>query len=199
MSKFIQLGMCKKKLLLPFGVAFMQILINIMNLTLPEKPKNQIFEMLGVAFSEISVGLIPLFHIYKFKPTNTSIIKRRKKTMFIILHFFVLFLIFSIYVILNIFKVAVANNLYDGDKSRQNPHNTGLSSFESLELFLISLVSVLILNYKYFIHHNISIVIFIIISSIIDLILGKFPEFFEKGILFISLNISIVVLDAIDY
>ena len=62
-------------------------------------------------------------------------------------------------------------------KSYEKPHNSGLSSFESLELIFICLTSIILLKYKYFIHHIISvfdrveiIVVFGIVEFIVVLI-----------------------------
>ena len=64
MKKIIIFNIFRKKLLLPFGVAFLQILINIMNAVINENPKNQLLEMIDTAFSEMAIALIPLFNIY---------------------------------------------------------------------------------------------------------------------------------------
>ena len=197
MKKYIQFGFFNKKLLLPFGVAFIQILINIMNIILQEKLKNTLLEMIDVAFSEIIIIFIPLLNISALKTNmNNAKYYGRKKT---ILHYFILFLIFSIYVILNMF-VAIQSNIYmDNHKSFSSPHNSGLSSFESLEMIFICLVSIILLKYKYYIHHIIAIISFILICFFIDLILNNFSYLYDRGALFIIFNIIIVLLDAIDY
>ena len=141
MKKYIKFAFFNKKLLLPFGVAFIQILINIMNIILQEKSKNTLLEMIDVAFSEIIIIFIPILNISALK-TNMNNVKyyERKKTL---LHYFILFLIFSVYVILSIF-VAIQSSIYmDHHKSFSNPHNSGLSSFESLEMIFICLVSII--------------------------------------------------------
>ena len=197
MKKCIQFGFFNKKLLLPFGVVFIQILINIMNRILKEKSKNNFLEMIDVAFSEIIMVFIPLLNISALKTNmNNAKYYGKKKT---ILHYFILFLIFGIYVILNMF-VAIQSNIYmDKNKSYSNPHNSGLSSFESLEMIFICLVSIILLKYKYYFHHIIAIISFILICFFIDLILNNFIDLYDRGPLFIIFNIIIVLLDAIDY
>ena len=101
MKKCIQFGFFNKKLLLPFGVAFIQILINIMNIILKEKSKNNLLEMIDVSFSEIIMIFIPLLNISALKTNKNNIIYHGRKKA--VLHYFILFLIFSLYVILNIF------------------------------------------------------------------------------------------------
>ena len=78
MVKIIQLGFFNKKILLPFGVAFAQILINVMNFTLHETSKNQILEMIGASLGEIALVLIPLFNISAFKTIKISTDEKKK-------------------------------------------------------------------------------------------------------------------------
>ena len=197
MKKYIKFAFFNKKLLLPFGVAFIQILINIMNIILKEKSKNNLLEMIDVSFSEIIMIFIPLLNISALKTNKNNIIYHGRKKA--VLHYFILFLIFSLYVILNIFITMQLNIYRDNHKSFSNPHNSGLSSFESLEMILICLVSIILLKYKYYIHHIIAIISFILICFLIDLILNNFIDLYDRGTLFIILNIIIVLLDAIDY
>ena len=196
MAKLIKFGFYNKKLFLPFGVAFLQIILNIMNIVVKEKTKNQILEMLGVSLSEMAIALIPLFNIYSFKP-STHDLQRSKKT--IIKDFLILMIIFTLYVGLTIYKSNLSSRYYLEKKSLSNPHNSGLSSFESLELIFITISCVLLLKYKYFIHHIISIFIFIFISFFIDYILNNFPDLYDRGPLFIILSIILVMIDAFDY
>jgi hypothetical protein len=110
-----------------------------------------------------------------------------------------LVIIFTLFVGLSIYKSNLSSQYYLEKKSLSNPHNSGLSSFESLELIFITISSVLLLKYKYFIHHIISIIIFMLMCFFIDLLVGKFSEELDKGALIISLNITLIILDALDY
>ena len=199
MGEIIIFNFHNKKLLLPFGIAFFQILINILNACIGENTKNQLLEMIDTAFSEIAIALIPLFNFYSFTPSNPNNTTPQKGNKFKkFLHFFVLCFIFGSYISLNIVKSSEAAK-YIANKSLQNPHNSDLSSFESLELIFIIIVSFVLLKYKYFRHHAIALIIFIIISISIDLILGNFPEIKDRGVAFIFLNIILTIIDAIDY
>ena len=197
MVKLIRFGNFNKKLFLPFGLAFIQILINIMNATFPEKMKNQILESIGVSLSEMAIALISLLNIFSFKAKKEYTPQRKR--IIIILHFFTLAFIFGGFIGLNVYKSIQANIYIQQHKAIQNPHNSGLSSFESIELIFITVVSFLLLKYKYFIHHIIAIIIFIFISFFIDLILDNFPDLFNRGVIFIFISIIIVAIDAIDY
>ena len=197
MKKIIIFNIFRKKLLLPFGVAFVQILINIMNVIINENPKNQLLEMIDLAFSEMAIALIPLFNIYTFKTTTSVFL--RKKLRKKIRDYSILVIIFVVYVFLNIYRTQLMSAFYQQNKSLSNPHNSDLSSFESIELIFITIISFLLLKYKYFIHHIISIIIFIFISFFIDLILDNFPDLFGRGALYIFISFIVVVIDAGDY
>ena len=196
MVKFIQFGIFGKKLLLPFGVALVQIIINAMNIFLPEQPKNSILEMFISGISEVSFAFLPLFVKYSYRSNNKLVIYSRKKR---ILHHSILLLLFSIYVILNIFVNIQSAIYFQTRKSVQNPHNSGFSSLDSLELIFLCIASILLLKYKYFIHHIISIIIIIIACFFIDFIIGNFPYILDRGALYISLNIILAIIDACDY
>ena len=196
MVKYIQFGIFGKKLLLPFGVALVQIIINVMNIVLPEQPKNSILEMFISGVSEVSFAFLPYFIKYSSSSKNKFVIYRIKKR---ILHHSILLILFSIYVILNIFVNIQSAIYFQTKNSVQNPHNSGFSSLDSLELIFLCIVSILLLRYKYFIHHIISIIIIIIICFFIDFIIGNFPYILDRGAFFISLNIIVAIIDACDY
>ena len=170
-----------------------------MNILFDEAKKNNILESIDNALSEMAIALIPLFNIFSI-PTKNDTSQRSKLMTFI--HFFILFFIFGSFVAITIINSFQSNKYVQEhieNKTLLNPHNSGLSSFESLELIFICIVSIILLKYKFFIHHIISIVIFILTSFFIDLILGNFPDLINRGILYIILSIASVIIDALDY
>ena len=166
----------------------------------------------------MAISLIPLFHKICSKnktnnintnnniskaPTTTTVNSRgRSKFSFSksnLLHFLILILIFGLFVVISIF-VAVQTNIYiQKNKAGINSHNYGLSSKEGLEMIFLCVISIFLLKYKYYRHHIISIILFIIICIIMDLVTDNFSEFFDIGALFIILNIILTLLDALDY
>ena len=203
MNKIIIFGFFNKKLLLPFCIAFFQLLINIMNLTVPEKSKNSLIEMVGVGLGQALEFLIPLFNISALKTNTINMINPHHRKIYSckkrILHYFILIIIFSAYIFLNII-ITIQSNLYQKKtQSFENPHNSGFSSIEGFELIFICLISILLLKYKYFIHHTISIIIFVLVCISIDFILDNFTYIYQRGYLFIILSISKVLIDGIDY
>ena len=124
----------------------MQILINIMNVIINENPKNQLLEMIDLAFSEMAIALIPLFNIYTFKTTTPVFL--RKKLRKKIRDYSILVIIFVVYIFLIIYRTRLMSVFYQQNKSLTNPHNSDLSSFESIELIFITIISFLLLKYK---------------------------------------------------
>ena len=128
MTCFIQFGFFNKKLLLPFGIAFFQILINIMNGIIPENPKNPILEMIGTGLGEIAIIIIPLYNKSLFKTNSNNRINTSCKTF---LHYLLLFLIFSTFLGLNIYITIINNSDYQINKS------SFLILFKYLSIFCI--------------------------------------------------------------
>ena len=105
---------------------------------------------------------------------------------------------FVCYLGLSIFT-GIQSSIYDkNNKSLQNPHNSGLSSLEGLELVFICLISIKLLKYKYFIHHIIFIIIFLFLCFAIDFILENFSDIYKRGVLYIVLKIILILLDALN-
>ena len=193
MAKYIEFGFRNKKLLIPFALALTQIIINIVVILLKEPIRNPTLDMIVTGVSEISFLLIPYLNINSLRENSNRTNKDRYPLKKKILHFSILFFIFGLYVILNIF-IGVQGNKY-----AQNPHNSGFSCLECLEMVFLCIVSIILLKYKYYRHHIVSIIFFIILCICIDLILDNFPYMYKRGALYIIINVIIVLLDAIDY
>ncbi len=115
----------------------------------------------------------------------------------IIIFYSLSILCFLIYLLLN-FISSVMKSKSNSDNKNNNPHSFGLCSKESIEIILITLISIPTLRYKYFIHHIISLTFFIIISASIDLLLDNFSYEKDSSINFID-NFAIVVFDTLIY
>ena len=196
MAKYIEFGFRNKKLLLPFSVALIQIIINIIVFLLNEKIKNPPMDMITTGVSEMSFLLLRYLDISSIRVQAMRSSKSRYPLKKKFLHFLILFIIFSLYVIFNIF-IGVQGNIYA--QKFQNPHNSGFSCLECLEMIFLCIVSTFLLKYKYYSHHIVSIILFIILCIFIDLMLGNFPYMYERGPWFIVINVILVLLDAIDY
>ena len=83
--------------------------------------------------------------------------------------YFILFLILTFYRIPDVLEIFILN-----DKNEENFVYKQLFINDSLEIIFISLTTYFLLKYKYYIHHIISVVIFIILSVINDLLLDNY-------------------------
>ena len=81
-----------------------------------------------------------------------------------------------------IFILAVINLIYYGifligsliNDSTVDPNAESLFSREALELILLTLITFILLKYRYYIHHIISLAIFCLLSIFIDLLLDNY-------------------------
>ena len=69
-----------------------------------------------------------------------------------------------------------------------NPLAEGPFAYIGLEMILLTVASIIILKYKYFIRHVISILAFILLGNISDIILSHYSQIIEFG------AISIVII-----
>ena len=80
-----------------------------------------------------------------------------------------------------------------------NPLADGPFAFIGIEMILLTVTSIILLKYKYFIHHIISMVGFILFGNFSDLILGSYPEIILFGAIPIIIQIVNIILDVIYY
>ena len=197
-ESFIIFEFRNKKLLLPFGMALVQIILNIINLIQFETRTNQILESDIVALSRMALIFIPIYKKSLFgKKKEQEILKGWKSKNY--LHYILLIIIYCSYMGLHVLTIQVIAKKYTEKNSLQNPHNSDLSMIEGFELIVICIFSIILLKYKYYFHHILSIAIFIIICFFLDLIIDNFKDIFKKGALFIILSIIVKILDGICY
>ena len=194
MSKYIfRFGLINRKLFLPFLLGLSQVSINIINKYFPEKKKCQIMESFSIAIGQMAIIIIPHLKIFSFEKEKVSI--KKYSTSKVICHYFILcmnysFLV-SLFIVLALLKEKAKNNEEEAFKS---PHSYTLFSVESLQIIFISLVSICLLKYKYFIHHIIALLTFIALSLSIDFILGNFIFEYDKEILILGIVYIIQLL-----
>ena len=194
---FIKFGLYSKKLLLPFTLAIIQIILNLINIYYPENDKSQLLEMVGGGLSQMIVSLVQYLKIFNYTYLNKKEEKKCTKTN--IKDYSLLSFIFFIFLILNVYISIKEKSYSGGNKSLQNFHNMNLFTQESIEMIFLCIVSFLLLKYKYFIHHIISILLFILVSLFMDFITDKFSEFFGEGVVIVVINIVVIFSDALSY
>ena len=69
-----------------------------------------------------------------------------------------------------------------GNDQTMNPFAESPFAFIGLEMILLTISSIILLKYKYFIHHIISMVGFILFGNLSDLLLGTYTELIKFGV-----------------
>jgi hypothetical protein len=80
-----------------------------------------------------------------------------------------------------------------------NPFSEGPFAYIGVEMILLSITSFILLKYKYYIHHLIAMIIFIIMGNMCDLILGYYSEMIDSGWLILFLEFISLIFDVVHY
>ena len=202
-------GPLTKMLLIPFILALNQILYNIFILFF-DYETSQIIESCSISFGHMLNAVIP--HIKFFSTGGSGLVSKRiplnpkkeeeekkkqsKKWLF---HYLLLGLIYLAELVLLGLPVMLSSDS-ESAKAIKLPHVIGPFSKESLIVVLLAIFSFFLLKYRYYIHNNISLVFFIIMGIIIDIILERFQEEIEqKTIGFIIVELAEIVVETINF
>ena len=190
-NKIIIFGELNLKLLLPFGLSAFQIILKVITQLFPEDSTNMILEMYSTAFGEMSIRLMPL--ILKIAPSQIKYEKRTKKRK--CLYYSLLVIIFILTIIM---KIVVKSS--KGEMSEASSSYNPIADYEFLklgvEMICLIIISKILLKYKYFIHHVISIAIFILIGIICDIFIDKYEKLRKDGI-YNFLDILAIIIDSL--
>lgn len=179
MSKcFISFGYVNKKFIILFLVAFFSLSLTfcMSNFLKNEINTNIIFQMASNSIGGMLAKIIPKLRLFFNK--SKKLIENDKNKKFLkckqtIKHYFLLSIFFIIYI--SLFLINAECKIKIGkEESIKNYFTTDLYSTESIEVLLITIISIFLLKYKYFRHHIISLVLFIILSFSIDFFFGNF-------------------------
>ena len=80
-----------------------------------------------------------------------------------------------------------------------NPFTKGAFINIGIEMVFLTTVSIFLLKYKYFRHHVISMILFIILGNICDYVLHYYSHMFDYGPLMIVIQIISIFTDVIYY
>ena len=157
----ISFGRIDKKLLLIVFTATINLIELIVLMEVNEKYYNK---TLIIITKEIGAIIIGIFMNCKYKEKQNKI-RKNKKSFKYILYLFLFRLIKSSY---EIFYYNIINDKYILAEL--------LNTTNGLELILLSIGTYILLKYKYYIHHIISMIIYLSLSIAIDFILQNFQN-----------------------
>ena len=163
-----------KKFLIPIFLSLIQTIIAIIELFYPEKSKNHIFESTTIGLGELAIIIIP--HIKFFSASNKNEKAKCECSKKFCLHYFILLILYGIKC--NLLYIGYSNIL-GNEHSIFEIQINDLSTKQSIEIIIITIISKFMLKYKYFIHHYLSIMFFFLSSVGFDLILGNFSNYFS--------------------
>ena len=178
MSKcFIKLGIINKKIILAFFLAASEIGYVIFNKYYPVKEVNIVLHTYSMALGEMSIKLLPyILQIRNKNKKNNLKIKQQVFTKKKCIHYTILC---SLNLSTMIIEIGAA--LYDGYIRDTSTPMSGSNLFSSNDLILLSLemifiifISIWLLKYKYYHHHIISTIVFVIFGIISELCLGTY-------------------------
>jgi len=179
MSKFIiRFGEFKKALLLPFLLALTQIIIFVLDIVIYERVKSHLLESTAIGLGEFAVIIIPYLKCFSISNKNERTKCSCSKK--ICLNYIILLILYAIQTnaiyFSYLFNINKYNNVISSSIFRSKIEK--ISTQQGLEIIIITIMSIFMLKYKYFIHHYISVFLFCLSSVANDLILDNYKKLF---------------------
>ena len=193
-KKIIIFGEINKKHILPLSLAIYQVFNKIFNTYYPKNILNGIFELYSMALGMLSILFLPC--IFKIKVTEEEKEREIHKRKW--LHYPLLIVIYWIYHLAKLFMV-ISKVKARGNDETINPFAESPFAFIGLEMILLTVASIILLKYKYFIHHIISMAGFILFGNFSDLLLGSYSEIIKFGAVPIIIQIFGIISDVAYY
>ena len=169
---FIKLGEFKKILLLQFLLALTQILLLVLDDIIHEKVKNHVLESTSMGLGKLAIIIIP--HIKFFSISKKEEEKKCECSKKNVLHYIILLVLYTI--TFNITYIVYEKNNYSIFWIKTE----NIATQQGIEILMITVISIFLLKYKYFIHHYISIILFCISSVGFDLLIDNYKKQFSN-------------------
>ena len=184
---FVKLGAFNKIILIPFLLALAKIFIIIVEHFYLEERKNLIMDSFSMSFGHIAIIIIPYIKCFSLsnqkKKTKCQCSKKN------ILHYFILLILFSIDDFVSDYSSLEITEV----KSFFYLVTNIITSREAIIIILITILAKLLLKYEYFIHHYLSIGLFVVFSISIDLILDSYSNFSKIDTLELIFNFVSII------
>ena len=187
MPKFIiRTGTFNIKLLIPFLLALAQVIIFIIDLYYPEEKSSFTMNSYSTGLGQIAIIILPYIKCFSISSQKKE--KRCKCSKKNCLHYFILFFLSSIDIVTTNLCTMKIENINDKTLSII-PISDFFSTKDGIEIILITIFNILLIKYEYFIHHYLSIILFLLFSVSIDLILNNYSSLSNMNALDIFFNI----------
>ena len=190
-KKIIIFGELNIKLLLPFGLAAIQIMLKVIGQLFPEEDVNAVLEMYSTSFGQMAIRLMPLILKIKTSKIKEENKPQRRKC----LYYSLLVLVFILTAVMKFLGKPIKSEGSEATSS-YNP----IVDYEflklSIEMICLIIISRILLKYKYFIHHLISITIFILIGIICDIVFDKYEKLRKDGF-YNFIDILAIIIDSL--
>ena len=196
-KKFIIFGEVNKKYLLPFLLAIVQIVNEMVNRYYPEEKKNTILDIYFTSFGIMTIIFMP--KILKFDTNETIKEKMSGSGKRKCLYYSALIFLFIIYSAMKSIPQYMRGTFSEESAEVSNPFTKGAFINIGIEMVFLTTVSIFLLKYKYFRHHVISMILFIILGNICDYVLHYYSHMFDYGPLMIVIQIISIFTDVIYY
>ena len=178
---FIRTGYINKKLLIPLSLTIITLVLYIItdDNIVENWPSNDLINTISMSVGYILIIFVPKIKIFsdknvQFKTGKKYSCKRH------ILHFFIQFLCYLFFILSVFLTLTVHNSTIvtqnTGNKENASIHIKGYCSAESLEMIFLTVFSHFIFKNKYYRHHILSIIIFVITSVLIDITMNEKDE-----------------------
>jgi len=191
-------GQLNKRYILPFLLALTQIILIIVNNFFPEKETNIVFHDYTIALGQMSIKFVPYILKISDKEEKKVLFESKQKKC---LHYFLLCFLFIMDVLIKTVVDYLKKSLEGIDFPYSDSNLLMLNDLImlSLEMIFMVCISRLLLKYQYFKHHLISILFFIILGIICEIILQNYSNIDKNFILIKFITIINVAVDALYY
>ena len=194
-KKLIIVGDLNSKYLLSLFLALGHIVYNLVTFYFPEDRQNMVLDLYSTSLGINFVAFIPyILKIAAIDKQNDKMVQKKKWLHYSLLIF--------CYILFTIMKAIPARmKVSDAQESQKviNPFAEGPFVYIGVEMIFLTIVSIFLLKYKYYNHHYIAMVAFIILGNICDLILDYYPQMIENGPLITFFEFLSILSDVIYY
>ena len=191
---FLKLGHIDKKLIMIIITTILYFIMDIIDYYSGMSDLHFVLnDFCARAISYVLIIIVPIIQ----KCRNKDLIKRERRRSLkqIALDLFFIYLTYIIFFVVIMYLTSLKAEDKENTEDYKMSHYKGLCSEEALEIIFIIIVSIFLLKIKFYIHHYIGLLIFLVLSLGIDLLCDL--SIFKPDIFFVFIYILYLILDSI--